>query len=52
MMKIIGWFFAIIALFLILDNYLGATKVLSGLTDGLVRGTAVLQGRDVKGVTS
>ena len=52
MMKIVGWFFAAIIVFLVLDKYTGATKILSGLTDGLVKGTAVLQGRNVKGVTN
>lgn len=52
MLKVVYWIVGLIALYIIATKWLGFTNVISTLGKSGAQGVAVLQGREVKGVTN
>lgn len=51
MAKYAFWIAILIGLYIVANNYLGVSRVLSALANAGVQGVVALQGRDIKGVT-
>lgn len=52
MKQIIFWVFVLVGIYLVATNAFGVNTILTTLSKSSLQGVAVLQGRDVKGVTS
>jgi hypothetical protein len=52
MKQIVFWAFVLIGIYLVATNAFGVNTIVSTLAKSSIQGVAVLQGRDVKGVTA